>query len=265
MFDLRYENGLINARIDSAPLGTVLHELARKTGMQIHLADPVIANWPILASVEGIPLVEGVKRILEGFSYVFYPAEDVPVIIVLSTRPDPAKLDVKTTAVVLNTTSLAQPHHTINEDTPHSLDEFRPIAVEDALDLSRGDGQQELSQGDQSVAVQEYHEALLKRALDVLNSDYKHLHTEAINQLMGMNDPRVTEALIEAASTNQDAKFRAKAVEALWQHAAYLQFADETSVTALKQLAEDSDANVSKVARHALQDMQQYLPGNSAL
>jgi hypothetical protein len=64
--------------------------------------------------------------------------------------------------------------------------------------------------------------------------------------------------LVEAANTGLDAKSRAQAVEALWQHAAHLQFADATSITALKQLAEDNDAHVSKVARRALQDMQQY-------
>jgi hypothetical protein len=257
--DLHYENGLIDARIDNAPLGEVLRELALKIGMQIHIADPVIANWPVLVSVKGIPLAEGVKRILESFSYVLYSAANVPVIIVLSTRPDPAK----TTAAALKPVSLAQPHHAISEEAPKSLDEFQPIAVGNAF--FGADGKQELSQADQLAVVQEYNEALLKRALDVLKSDYKHLQVEAINQLVGMDDPRVTQVLVEAASTGPDAKSRAQAVEALWRHAAYLRFTDATLATAIKQLAEDSDANVSKVAHHALQDMQQYLQRDGAL
>lgn len=259
-FALRYENGLIDARIDNAPLGKVLRELALKTGMQIHLADPVIANWPVLASVKGIPLVEGVKQILEGFSYVLYLAANGPVVIVLSTQPDPAKMVVKTTAAALKPASLAQPPHAISEKAPRSLDEFQPISVGDAL--SGADGEQELSPEEQLAVIQEHDEALLKRALDVLNSDYKHLHAEAIDQLVGILDPRATQALVEAASTGLDAKSRAHAVEALWQHAAHLQFADTSSVAALKQLAEDSDANVRAVARRALQDMQQYPQGN---
>jgi hypothetical protein len=257
--DLRYKNGLLDARIDNAPLGKVLHELARKTGMQIHIADPVIVNWPVSTSLKGISLAEGTKRILEGFSYVLYPAVNVPVIIVLSTQPDPAK----TTTAALKPVSLAQPHHAISEEAPKSLDEFQPIAVGDAF--FEADGKQELSQADQLAVVQEYNEALLKRALDVLKSDYKHLQAEAINQLVGMDDPRVTQVLVEAASTGLEAKSRAQAVEALWRHAAYLRFTDATSVTAIKQLAEDSDANVSKVAHHALQDMQQYLQRDGVL
>jgi hypothetical protein len=261
--DLHYENGLIDARIDNAPLGEVLRDLALKTGMQIHIADPVITNWPVLASVKGIPLAEGVKRILESFSYVLYSAANGPVVIVLSTRPDPAKGGVKTTAAALNPVSLAQPHHAISAEAPKSLDEFQPIAVGDTF--FGADGKQELDQEDRLAAVQEYNEALLKRALDVLKSDYKHLQAEAINQLVGMDDPRVAQLLVETASTGLDAKSRAQAVETLWRHVGYLRFADATSVDALKQLAEDSDANVSTIARRALQDMQQYLQGDSAL
>jgi hypothetical protein len=137
--DLHYENGLIDARIDNASLGEVLRDLALKTGMQIHIADPVIANWPVLASVKGVPLAKGVKRILESFSYVLYSAANGPVVIVLSTRPDPAK----TTAAALKPVSLAQPHYAISEEAPKSLDEFQPIAVGDTF--FGADGEQELS------------------------------------------------------------------------------------------------------------------------
>jgi hypothetical protein len=261
--DIRYENGLIDARIDNAPIGEVLREIALKTGMQIRLTDPVIANWPVSASLKGISVAEGTKRILEGFSYVLYPAVNVPVVIVLSTPPDPAKGGVKTTAAALNSVPLAQPHDAISEEAPKSLDEFQPIAVGDAF--FGADGEQELGQEERLALVQEYNEALLKRALDVLKSDYKHLQAEAIKQLVGMNDPRVTQLLVEAASTGLDEKSRAQAVETLWRHAAHLRFADATLVTAIEQLAEDSDANVSKVAHNALQDMQQYLQRDSVL
>jgi hypothetical protein len=86
-----------------------------------------------------------------------------------------------------------------------------------------------------------------------------------VAETMTMADPRITQVLVEAASTDLDAKSRAQAVETLWRHVGYLRFADATSVDALKQLAEDSDANVSTIARRALQDMQQYLQGDSAL
>ncbi|MGH8489575.1 MAG: hypothetical protein ACREXS_12110 [Gammaproteobacteria bacterium] len=54
-----------------------------------------------------------------------------------------------------------------------------------------------------------------------------------------------------------------QATEALWHYAVDLQFADETTVSALEQLANDSEAEVQKTARQALADMQQYRERNA--
>jgi HEAT repeat protein len=73
-----------------------------------------------------------------------------------------------------------------------------------------------------------------------------------------------TAALIQAASGTQDSHNRVRAAEALWHHAADLQFADETSISALEQLATDTDARVQKAARQALEDMKQFRQRNSS-
>ncbi len=273
---IHYEKGVIDAHIDDAALGKVLQELALKTGMQINLTDSAIANWPVSASVKGIPLVEGIKIILDGFSYVLYPVANMPVVIVLSTQPDPARAE-KTTTTGLQYASLpATPTikdtdtalfaPTPNEGVPQSLDEFQPITMEEESLDPMAEGGQEVDPAMQSAKEQEHNEALLQRALDALKSEHKHLHWEATNQLEGMKDPRATQALIEATSSNagKDSKARTQAVETLWRHAADLQFADETSVNALKQLAEDSDTRVAEVARQALRSMQQYQEQNAA-
>jgi tellurite resistance protein len=86
-----------------------------------------------------------------------------------------------------------------------------------------------------------------------------------LDQLVGIRDePRATEALIQAASGTQDSRNRARAAEALWHHAADLQFADEASISALEQLATDTDARVQKTAWQALEDMKQFRQRNSS-
>lgn len=262
--ELRYVNGLLDARIDHAPLSKVLRGIVLRTGMQTRLADPLIGNWPVVASVEGMPLAEALTRILEGYSYVLYPTASGPVVIVLSTPPDPATISVKIPATLLNTSSLAQPNDAHSEKAPETLDDFQRIAPEDTLAFATADNKQALSQEDQVLIVQEQYDAILKRSLDVLDSEHRHLHAEAVAQLVGIDNPLATHALVEAARTDPDAILRAHKVEALWQHAAILKFEDETSVAALKQLSEDSDANVRKVARRAVQDMQRYLQRNAS-
>lgn len=93
---IRYDRGLIHVRTEHVPLGRVLSELARQIGVQVSFADPVIAQWPVSVSVGGSPLVEGIKGILNGFSYAIYRVADTSRVIVLSTQPDPARTGITT-------------------------------------------------------------------------------------------------------------------------------------------------------------------------
>ncbi len=85
---IRYDRGLVDVQTENVPLGRVLSELAHKSGVQVSFTDPAIAQWPVSVSIAGIPLVEGIKGILGGFSYAIYPAADISGVIVLSTQPD---------------------------------------------------------------------------------------------------------------------------------------------------------------------------------
>ncbi len=73
---IQYEQGLINARILNTPLGEVGREFARKTGVRFALNDPVLANRPISTVFKGLPLREGIREILTGFSYAISPAAE---------------------------------------------------------------------------------------------------------------------------------------------------------------------------------------------
>ncbi len=259
-----------------------MQEFARKTGLQVYLSDPAIAQWPVSASVEGIPLVEGIKRILDGFSYVIYRIADTLGIIVLSTQPDPARTGNKMGSTGFLRASLtAAPDkispptaqgpniapliHASDQEVPQSLDEFQPITMEQGASDPMAVVRQEVDPATQLAKEQEHQEMLLQRALDALKSEHKHLHVEAIHQLQGMKDPRATQALVDIALSGEakDPKVQVQAVETLSRHAADLEFRDEASITALKQLAEASDTRVAEIARQALRDMQQYQEQNA--
>jgi hypothetical protein len=112
---------------------------------------------------------------------------------------------------------------------------------------------------------QEHQEGLLQQVLDDLSAGDPHLPTETLALLQGMDDPRATQALIAAASSDaDDSQARAQALEILWRHAADLEFRDEASVNALKQLAYDGDDQTTEIARQALQDMEQYQQHSTA-
>jgi hypothetical protein len=272
--NLHYDYGLINAHIDSAPLGKILHELVLKTGMQVNLSDPVIASWPVSVTLKAIPLEQGVQMILDGFSYVIYRISNVPAVIVLSTQPNSTQTRLKS-AVIGVKHALLPPVpdktmdifedpdpviHRSGEGVPQSLDELQPITVEEAFSDSEAAGDDAADPSARLAQEQEYNEALLQRALNALKSEHKHLHVEAIDQLADLEDPRATESIVQAVSSGAglDPKSRLQAVGALRRHAENLHFADATSVNALKQLAEDSDENIRSLARQALQHMEHY-------
>jgi hypothetical protein len=274
---IRYDRGLIDVRTENVPLGRVLSELARQSGVQVSFADPVIARWPVSVSVGGSPLVEGIKGILNGFSYAIYRVADTSRVIVLSTQPDPARTGIKTASTERRRGSLtAAPEkrspttqdpaavpfsHMPGEGVPPSLEAFQPLMRGEASSGSIAEVGRQVDPATELAKQQEHKEALLRRALEALSSEHKPMHAEAIDQLVGMEDPRATQALVEVASnsgTAADVKSRVQAVEALWRHAADLRFSDEVSVNALKQLAEDSNSQVAKVARRAVSSMEQY-------
>ncbi len=84
---IRYVKGLLDARVHGAPLGQVLRQLGVATGARFTLIDPATEAQPVFAQAAALPFTEGVKRILDGFSYAIYPLEGshLPAVTVLST------------------------------------------------------------------------------------------------------------------------------------------------------------------------------------
>jgi hypothetical protein len=241
---IRYRDGRLSGRIDNQPLNKVLRELDAATGARFVLNDPENGQSPVSAAVESQLFVDGVKRILEGFSYAIYPMGDreLPAVIVLSTPP------VQRSSGVSGAT----------RQRPAS-GETRAAPMPTVL-LQEAAGEAEALAREQAER-----EEILNRSIANLRTKDGQLNQQALDQLVGIhNEPRATEALIQAASGTQDSHNRVRAAEALWHHAADLQFADETSISALEQLATDTDAGVQKTARQALEDMRQYRQHNSS-
>ncbi len=84
---IHYVKGLLNAHVRGARLGQVLRQLGVATGARFTLIDPATEAQPVFAQVAALPFTEGVKRILDGFSYAIYPLEGshLPAVTVLST------------------------------------------------------------------------------------------------------------------------------------------------------------------------------------
>jgi hypothetical protein len=249
---LRYDRGRIEVRAQEVPLGTVLRELARQSAGRVSFTDPAIAHWSVSVAVEGLPLVEGLKEILDGLSYAIYRSADTWRVMVLSSPPDPASTGSQAAGT-------ERPR--LGAEGPPVLEAFPPPAREDEALRALAEGVQQEDSSTHLARHHEHQEALLHRALEALRSANPRRHAEALEHLVGMDDPRATQALVEVASTDGPAaneQVRVQAVSALWRHAADLQFRDDVAAQALRQLAEDGNSEVAEVARQAVLSMEQY-------
>jgi hypothetical protein len=234
--------------------------------MQVTVTDPAIANCSVSCSVDALPLEQAIQTILEGFSYALYRASHTLTLFVLSTRPHLTKEAAGhgSPPPTLGETRDAPrgclpppPAETARGGVPQSLDEFRPIVLQDAASDLAAEGDSTGEPSVRAASETEYNDALLRRALDAIDAEDTHLRMEAIDQLAGLEDPRATEMLVQVAfgSGGLDAQSRLQAVGGLVKHAENRQFTDAVSLDALQQLAQDSDENVRSIAQEALRQM----------
>jgi hypothetical protein len=186
-------------------------------------------------------------RILEGFSYAIYPVEGkkLPAVLVLSTAPNESPVTGR----------------------PSAADGQVPASPVLASPTAFGPSTEQELKNDQTDALaheQAQREESLNRAIDALTANDGKLDQQALDTLVGVQDPRATQTLIDAVSRASDGRARARATKALWHHAVDLEYADQATVTSLEQLATDTDAGVQKTARQALEDMRQYRQHNSS-
>lgn len=149
------------------------------------------------------------------------------------------------------------------EDELLSLDDYMPVELPPiqpaAYNEASGDTGDISEQYRQRAATEQ--ELRLKRSLEVLASSHTNLYDEALNEVVGIDSPQATEALLQAATRKNektDNRINIVAAEGLWHHAADLGFSDPASVAALRQMAQANDPAVRKIGLQALRDMERY-------
>jgi len=262
-------DGVIDARIREITLAQVLRTLETRIGLHSKLHDPSMAGLPISVELRSVPLEQALPVILEGFSYAIYPVDSTLGVSILSTPPKSHGKN-RQQITVSSEESLALPSGEAlepQEGEPLSLDEFQAIAPEEqsgpSLDASE-EGSNNPSSDPESQ--QRYHEGVVDRALAALASGHHHLKQEAINQLASLEDPRATEALLQAVNGNLgiDPPLRIEAVAALGRNAAEQGLARGEAVDTLQRLAQGSDAELRSIAKEALGNMRQTEQAQSA-
>lgn len=265
------QDDLITVQTNKMPLGQFLKEFAARTGARITLKNSSVAKHTVSINFKQLPFNKAVRIILNGYSYTSYSVKGVPIVTVFGPKTgQPFQGPAETVASTIPSSEPTRVHtaKTRIDRSPLSLDEFRPIITEQSLkekELENPNKDDAMAAEDGSIGEEEQLQDRLDRALDAIQSEYDNLHSEALHELEGMDNPEATATLIQVASGKAEkvAVPRTEAVEVLWHHAADLNFTDKGSVAALQQLANDSDPEVSVMAQKALRDRENYNRRNS--
>lgn len=231
---VHYERPWIEASIQNARLLDVFRTLAEKAPLRYSFAQREIAEYPISAVVRTTKLVEGVRQILSGFSYAIDVRRSHIQVLVLSAVTSAPTIDAETEAAYV-------PYRQV-----HAVSE--PSLLEAPNDLE--------SEVIFAAAEREEHEVHLQRVLTDLHSLDVNQRTDAINELLSIDDPSAVQALIgvtNAHDKHEDVPLRLAAVDALAQYALDNNFSDRSVVEALEQLAGDTEESVAGAAQMALQ------------
>lgn len=256
-------DGLMDAPLREITLAQLLRALETRIGLRTKLNDPGMAELTISVDLRAVSLEHVLPAILEGYSYAIYPADGRLAVLILSTPPKSRGRNREQIAAPRPRESLGLASGEAlepQEGEPTSLEEFQAIAREEesapGLDVS----EEESPSGDPSLASerhQRFRESVVDRALAALASGHHHLKQMAINELASLEDPKATEALLQAVDGNLDIDptLRVEAVAALGRNAADAGFTNHDAVDTLKRLAQGSDAQLKAIAKEALDNV----------
>ncbi len=267
--DIQYKKGLLTGVALDQPIMQMLAAIGRSANLEIEYHYKPENNETVSYQLKNVRLRVALKDLLENYSYLFIPAEEekAPGKLILLDRKNGGngsryhlQTDINVDAKHKERDAVGEvqvPSEEGRKNTPglRSLDDF--LSLEElAPKLAYGaeSEEQRMEREDQEAR---YAEALLQRALAVLETSYDNLYGQALAALQGMDAPEAVAALLEAAQGGyaKSADLQFFAAEALSHHAADLGYKNQLANDALKQLKDSKIPAVREVAAKALSDM----------
>ena len=296
VLSVKVDNGLFTMEAKDAPLGVVLKELSQKANAEFRVGTSSVYSDFLSVSLKDLTFIETIAEVLEDYNYVLKGGKN-PTVIILSLRSPREEVPSENTAgpsvytvgsepkigssqVMLQSSGRPRGFEGAagssqvmlqSSERPHDLDECQALEFtekdaalileepsENALEEER-----ELFEEEREENRRALQDAKIKRAKAVLGMQRcSHLWEEAIEELVGIQDDRVTAILIDIAGKGKTEQLKDKAAEALWNNTADSEFKNTKGIAALKRLSNSSDPAVKMKAQQALKDYERYVRRN---
>lgn len=254
----QYVDGLLSGQAEQAPVADVLDALAAATGAEVVQRYTFQEDDRLSFAFPERPFREAIKEVLSGFNYVIGRLTQpggMPTILVLGRTASPPLLAAQ---------AGESPKPVPGKKSPWDLDAFWPLSKPAGNTAGPANGEADLelslSREEREALEAELRRERVDRAVAALNSEHRNLYAQALEDMQGLDDPRVTATLRSGALGKLASPLDATSyARALWQHAADLEFRDDASLSALEALAASDDPHVRDIATRALADRSRYL------
>jgi hypothetical protein len=214
----------LSAKLNGEPLLGVLSEIGDQTGIEINVVEEMKGH-PIWADFKGLPLEEGIRRLLRGQSYTITHSQDtasgrhITGINVLEQASSPGG----------STPNFPSP----KPQTPET---------EDAI-AQKIDNLWQIVDNEPAQAKESLKKAMRDRNLEIRET--------ALEVMANMDQPFISELLGEMALRDSDPQIRLEALNLLADHGQ-----DEILRDTLMKSAEDPDQDVRETAEHLLETLE---------
>jgi hypothetical protein len=249
--------GRMTVRSNGVPLATLKAAIEQKTGIVIRVGQPSLGQTPVVVNtVDSVP-DKAMRDVLSAFNYSQYsdPKTGKSIYLVTSLASDvvaaPTPEPPRSIPVVTGIAA-AEPHPTVV--TARTLDDVRVIRPA-AVSLNK-------SQAEIDADYKREREERVSRALDVLRGQdmTAELQRQALNDLVGIDDPRATAMLGEALRAPVPDARKAAVYEyvarAVYDHAAKLNFESGAANQLLSQLAVSGNPAMKQIGETGMREMQ---------
>ena len=236
IFDIKFNNGRLSAKLKNSPLEKVLKEIMSQSGARIWLNDTI--DMTVTMEFHNVPIRDGVRKILKGKNYAFVYApneiKDGKLAIVSTNKSE----QIITKGMKDLPPKPMQPIAQKEKPTFESL-------AQTALENEDADKRED--------AIIQLGESRDKRAIEIIskvlsNDPSEDVRLSSINALLEIGDKGIVDPL-SIALKDRDPWVRESAVEALGE------IGGEAAFEFIKGALNDEDGSVRELAQEILGDV----------
>jgi len=245
IFDIKFNNGQLSAKLKNSPLEKVLKEIMEQSGARIWLNDAIDAT--VTMEFQNVPVREGVRRILKDKNYAFLYAPNEIKEGKLSI------ISASKSKEIFTKTKEESPKKHPQKPVPPTAKKGKAKKEKPPFESLVKDALENEDAGKREDAIVALGESKDKKAIETIakalvNDPSEDVRLSSIDALLEIGDKSVAEPLSQALK-DRDPWVRESAVEALGE------VGGEAAIEFIKGALNDEDGSVRELAQETLEEL----------